>query len=226
MSKSVIFVEKSDNRKTGRVSATYVSQASCPKTCAFRNNGCYAEMGMVGIHSRRLNKSTESNIMSIAKEEAGLIKKASGKYNLRLHVVGDADSDVCAYILSDAADVYMEKNKKKVWTYTHNRTTKRESWGNISVLRSCETVRQAETANQAGFAAAMVVADFKKNTAYPIGRGLVGIPCPAQTKENVTCESCQLCMNADRLQKNKRVILFSAHGSRKGAVKKQLTVLN
>ena len=48
---AVVAVEVSGNRKLGPVSATYVSQRSCPRDCPFLGRGCYAEWGHTGVHS-------------------------------------------------------------------------------------------------------------------------------------------------------------------------------
>lgn len=57
----VIVVENSGDRKLsdGRgigVSATYAPQQTCPDSCELRNNGCYAEVGRIGLHTHRLNR--------------------------------------------------------------------------------------------------------------------------------------------------------------------------
>jgi hypothetical protein len=61
----VIVMERSEDAKLSDpdgmgVSATYVSQETCPADCPLLNNGCYAEIGNVGIHTRRLNKQAKS----------------------------------------------------------------------------------------------------------------------------------------------------------------------
>lgn len=52
----VIVMEQSRNDKLGDMSCTYVTQASCSSSCQFKNHGCYAETGFVGIHTHRLNR--------------------------------------------------------------------------------------------------------------------------------------------------------------------------
>jgi len=51
-------VEVSDNKKIGPMSATYVSQESCPGDCPHMGNGCFAELGVMAIHTSRLNGAT------------------------------------------------------------------------------------------------------------------------------------------------------------------------
>ncbi len=216
--KPVIAVEKSQNAKIGTVSATYVSQSSCPRSCPFFGNGCYAEQGLTGIHTKKLNKSTVTDLVEIAEAEAKGIRGLSGKYPLRLHVVGDCTTDECASIVSSAADEYAEIEGSPVWTYTHAHNTRRESWGKVSVLRSCENMEQVKQATEDGFASAMVVSEFDKETSYDIGDGYRGIPCPQQTGKAKTCVDCGLCQRDAKLRDAKLVVLFAAHGSRKSLV--------
>ena len=165
-------------QKTQAFSATYVSQSTCPTTCAFRNAGCYAECGPMGIHTRRLNNHAEKDIVAIAKEEARMIRNLSGKFPLRLHVVGDCRTEETAKIVADACKEYKAKHDQPVYTYTHARRVRRPAWGQVSVIRSCETVRQCQQAFIAGFAASLVVDKFASPRRYYIGRGMHGIPLP------------------------------------------------
>lgn len=208
-------VELTSNRKLGKVSSTYVSQGSCPSSCVFRNAGCYAELGYVGI----LNKKFDTAISpeKIAEAEAKGISMLTGARPLRLHVVGDCATNQSANIVSKAAEEYTKKFGMPVWTYTHGNTDK-VFWRGVSVLKSCETISQIHEADKKGFASALVVSKFLSDKAYKLDNDFTGIPCPAQTR-GLECATCKLCMNADKLHKLKRVILFEAHGSKKNIVK-------
>lgn len=213
-------VELSDNGKIGRVSATWVAQNSCPPSCPHMGAGCYAESGMAGFTTARLNKAAadhpELAPAAIAQIEAAAIDTLTGKRDLRLHVVGDARTDKAAQLLAAAADRYIARGAAKgknvrVWTYTHARDTRRESWGRISVLRSCETLQHVKAAHLAGFAAAIVIPEHVHDTAYK-SDGFTFIPCPEQTGRAANCQSCGLCMQDTKLHAAKRVIVFAAHG--------------
>src|SRR5206468_1103992 len=117
-------VETSDNAKLGLVSATYASQASCPRSCPFRGHGCYAEGGLVGFQTRRLNRTRSRGPADVARAEARAIDGLTGDRLLRLHVVGDAPTPTAARTLSAALRRYaargmMPRHGKKAWTYTH-----------------------------------------------------------------------------------------------------------
>jgi hypothetical protein len=209
--------------KKGFVSATYASQRTCPKTCFFRNSGCYAEIGWAGCTTNRINKSPIKDPVKIARIEAAQIMNLTGKNPLRLHVVGDCPNRESTIIIANAAKVYSDRYNKPVYTYTHNRTTDRTSWGVISVLRSCETVRQCQQAHIAGFASALVVPEFKQDTRYYIGRGMYGIPCLVQTGKAESCLKCGLCFNDSKLHGNHNVILFHPHGTFRLLIKDRLS---
>ncbi len=226
----VTAVETSDNRKLGAVSATYASQASCPSSCPWFGAGCYAENGPAGFTTRRLNRSETKNALHIAYQEARAIDALTGDRLLRLHVVGDARTASAARVLGLACERYSKRGNaprrgRKTWTYTHAwRTVPRASWGNsVAVLASVETARDARAAMQAGYAAAIVVTAFERDSAYQID-GTTVIPCPNQTR-GTTCKDCGLCRDDERLRADSLVIAFEAHGggNTKGAkIKKTL----
>jgi hypothetical protein len=229
-SPAAIAVETSTNAKLGPVSATYASQASCPRCCPWFRNGCYAERGLVGYQTRRLNRSALHGALRIAQTEARAIDALTGDRLLRLHVVGDARTDAAARELGAAARRYAARGNaprggRKVWTYTHAwRTVARASWGEaVSVLASVETVRAARQAMARGYAAAVVVSAFEREGAYPID-GTTVLPCPNQTR-GVTCRECGLCRDDERLRSAGMVIAFEAHGTGSARVRRTLMSL-
>jgi len=158
---------------------------------------------------------------------------------MRLHTVGDCRTDEAARIVAAAAERYMERGGGPVWTYTHAwRLVDRESWGRVSVLASCETAEQVELARARGYATSIVVDEFADRKLYaiadpPFSPAVVEaahgdaspppggaatpqmrvLPCPAQTRANVTCSSCRLCMNDQGLRDRGYSIGFEIHGT-------------
>ena len=211
MASPVAVVRRSENKKLStnkNVNATYASQATCPSSCPFYKSGCYAECGPIAYTTNRLNDSKEIRPTMIARYEAKKIRQLDAQFPLRLHVVGDCANKKSAEIIAEACSEYSSKFNQVVWCYTHNRTIPKESWGNISILRSCTTPRQAEGALQAGFGVAYTVEKFKSKKRYYVGRGLFGIPCPVQTGLCKSCTDCKLCFNIEGLVKRNNVILF------------------
>lgn len=226
-------VELSENRKLGPCSATYASFHSCPENCAFKDNGCYAERGPVGIISARLTDNAFRSPESIARLEAAAILQLTGRFDLRLHVVGDCKTDRAAKIVSFACDEFTERSKRfrkddqtaSVWTYTHAwQTVKRESWGEVSVLASCETEAQVTEAATRGYAPCVVVDHFESTKAYVTDGGTTLLPCPYQTTGR-QCVDCRLCMKDGKLLQMGVAIAFQAHGPGKSKVRKTLQSL-
>ena len=52
----VLFVEVSQNAKTGPIPASIVERVSCWPGCALYENGCYAENGALALHWDRVSR--------------------------------------------------------------------------------------------------------------------------------------------------------------------------
>jgi hypothetical protein len=215
--------EKTKNVKTGAVAVTYASQQSCPRSCPLYGNGCYAESGPLGMISRRLNKAATEQAatpVNIATAEAAIIRGMSGKKPLRLHVVGDCRTEEATRIVSQAAAEYRAKGGQAVWSYTHAwRLVPRVAWGDVSILASCETLTAVKKAQARGYATAMVVDHHPEDGRATVVDGQKLIPCPQQTRPGVTCASCRLCFDDQKLLERKATITFAIHGSQKKAAK-------
>ena len=223
ITRGVSVVELSANSKVGKVSATYAAQQSCPKDCALRDSGCYAESGRTGFQTRRLNRA-ERNPEQLARAEAAGIRALTGRFPLRLHVVGDCRTNFTARTVAAAADEHRAKFGNPVWTYTHAwRKVRRAAWGKVSVLASCETTEQTREAMDAGYAAAVVIAEHAQATAWRESDVRV-IPCPEQTGRAASCDQCRLCWNADKLLASRSVIAFAAHGGKRAVQAKLIQI--
>lgn len=213
-------VTKSGNKKLGDASTTHAAQVSCPNSCVFKDGGgCYAERGpLAWFVLRNLNETAveiEATAIDVAYAEAAAIDAMDTVVGrpLRLHTVGDCSSDEAARIVSQAADRYMERGGGLVWTYTHAwRDVDRRSWGNVSVLASCENEQDVIEAKDSGYATAIVVDSFEGQSKLHVRGGIKLLPCPSQTKKGVKCSDCKLCFDDDRLMQFDYSIAFAVHG--------------
>jgi hypothetical protein len=218
---------RSGNRKIGDAATTYAAQVSCPRSCPFFDGGgCYAESGRLGVHTNRLNEAAAAegvDAIQVALHEALAIAGMEVVLGrpMRLHTVGDCASDLAARIVSRAAEAYMDAGGGPVWTYTHAwREVERESWGRVSVLASCETAEDVALARERGYAPSIVVEEFADRRLYSQKNAdllqkdeLRILPCPAQTRERVTCSSCRLCMDDAGILARGYAIGFELHGT-------------
>ena len=216
-------VNVSKNSKIGITAATYASRASCPKDCALWDV-CYAKFGHVGFTTDRLDRAVAdagADALDVAVAEAKAISELTSGLPLRLHVVGDCATNRAAKVVSKAAVDYSARFKAPVWTYTHaHRKVKRDSWGAVSVLASCETAKDAKLAMSRGYAAALVTGPHPEDgkAYHDAATGIKIIPCPAQTRDAVQCHQCRLCWDDKRLHGMNAVVGFEAHGVKKSAL--------
>lgn len=235
--KGAIYVSDSRNGKLAgskKVDATYVSiKASCPKDCPLMGEGCYAELGNVGIHVHRLDKQAKKfSALDAARSEAKAIDNAydggpipDGR-DLRIHVAGDSRTLAGTRLINNAIKRWKKRGGGSAWSYTHAwKHVPRNEWTEVSVLASVSNVSEAHEATQMGYAPAIVVAQHPSEKAFKIdGSDTKWIPCPAQTRD-VGCSDCRLCFNADRLHNGGFGIAFAVHGVRKENVKRHLNVV-
>jgi hypothetical protein len=237
MSKGAIYVEGSSNRKilgSKKVDATYASiQTSCPKDCPLKGEGCYAELGYVGITSHRLDDEAEgTSPLAVARAEASAIDnsykggKVPDKRDMRLHVAGDSRTIAGTKLLNNAIGRWKKRGGGDCWSYTHAwRKVPRIQWKNVSILASISNTSEIEDARLQGYAPAIVVPEHPSEKAYALpGSTTKFIPCPNQTR-GIGCTDCRLCFNANRLFDSNMGIAFAVHGVMKEKMKRHLNVV-
>lgn len=217
-------VEKSDNAKTGMMSATYTGYQTCPDTCAlkpvigsqgeFKTAPCYASCDLVGLQMHRLTTASVGvDLIQIQKQECAAIDGLTGKNILRLKVGGDTPNQEYAEALAESCKGYSAKHGKETYGYTHNwRNIPRESFGSISMLASCDSISDIPDAKAAGYATATVVSEFPSGPKLFVIDGQRLVPCPNQVNKKVQCVDCKLCCNDANLKKHNLTIAFIAHG--------------
>ncbi len=237
--RGAIYVKKSGNTKlagkSGRIDATYASiKHSCPSTCELKDKGCYAQNSYVGMIVQRLERRGRGQTpLAIARAEARAIDAAYDGRNippntfLRLHVSGDSRTVKGTRVLSKAVTRWLNRGGSMAYTYTHAwRNVPRSAWNSISTLASVSTVKEAEQALKLGYAPALVVPEHTDDKSYKLnGSSITWIPCPAQTKDDIGCSDCKLCMRDSYLVESKHGIAFAAHGINKNKLKRHLQVI-
>jgi hypothetical protein len=214
------FTPKSANVKTGPIPVSTSSSVTCPSTCPFKGNGCYAESGPLALHWREVtagNRGTDAAgfFDSISKLPIGQLWRHNQAGDLP-HTLGRISRRFIKSIV--------EANKgRRGFTYTHHDITKGE---NLALVRyanrngfrvnvSTESEAAADRAVLAGLPAVIAVPSTETRTHWRTPAGHVVTVCPAQRKEDqfsgVSCSSCQLCQTRDHRQ----IIAFIVHGTSK-----------
>jgi hypothetical protein len=201
--------------------------ATCPGRCRFKGHGCYAQAGFLSFTARKLDDAAIGlSSEDVIREEVRLIDRAfhggaipqdgaCGGRDLRLHVVGDVGNTAGAKMLGQSATRWRQRGGGRVWTYTHCwRFIPRSAWGpDISVMASVEKPAEIEQARRRGYASVIVVEAFPDGAkAFRLAGSTTRIvPCPAETREGMTCIRCRLCLDRDLLTLG-RAIGLRPHG--------------
>lgn len=211
------FVKISSNSKIGKIPATNSSRLTCPDSCPFKLNGCYAD----GYYTRlNWDKVTSGERGSEWPEFLASIKAIKPAQLWRHNVSGDLRPSPNNNELIDSkalTQLATANSDSRGFAYTHYKPSKH----NIAAIRK---------ANKLGFtvnlSANSVAQSIEYKKAYPdlpvvtvapsdidietrTIDGVKVIICPATYKDNVTCKTCKLCSVASR----DSVVAFPAHGT-------------
>tara|TARA_R110000868_G_scaffold236284_1_gene490296 strand:+ start:140 stop:712 length:573 start_codon:yes stop_codon:yes gene_type:complete len=176
-------------------------------------SGCYAESGPLALHWRKVTAGErgldwESFVATIA----SLPDDTLWRHNQ----AGDLPGTGASIDAGKLAKLVNANAGKRGFTYTHksmtadNRQAIREAnKGGFTINLSANNLSHADELSDLDIGPVVVVMPRgATNTLTPAGRKVV--ICPAETRDDVTCETCQLCARRDR---NGIVIGFPAHGS-------------
>ena len=206
------FTRVSGNVKTGPIAVTTTSAGSCPPTCSFKGNGCYAESGPLAMHWRAVTAGKRGGTL----EELCAKITALPRHQLWRH---NQAGDLPGYqgeLDPGAVRRIAEANKgRRGFTYTHYRPTAtnqeivaRANKAGFTINWSAETLEEADefAALGAGPVVCVLPADQLTPVRTPAGRHV--IVCPAATG-NTDCLNCGICQQRDR----QAIVGFPAHGS-------------
>ncbi len=211
---------KSGNEKTGPIPVSTSSNETCPDTCPFMHNGCYAENFRLGAFWRKVSNGTAGVPWSdfIAAVEA-MPNNAYG--NLWRHnQAGDLPGVNHALDTVKLAELVRANARAGMrgFTYTHKplrRAAERKAIADanaagFTINLSGNSPAHADTLAELHIGPVVtVLPDTVQGNAdlhTPAGRRIV--VCPATYRKDVTCASCQLCQRANRTT----IVGFPAHG--------------
>lgn len=215
------FTPSSSNQKTGPIPVSTSSSRTCPPTCPFRGNGCYASSGPLAIHWSQVTSGSRGDNWTVFLDKVRAIASGSlWRHNQAgdLPGLGNRIDSVKLNQLASAS------SQAHGFTYTHKPVIRTEGVpadvirSNLRAVRSA--VRQGFTINLSGNS--LEHADRLARTGLPVATvvppgspssmttpaGNRVIVCPAQRSDR-TCADCGLCARADR----SFLIGFLPHGT-------------
>lgn len=230
-------VPKSDNVKTGKMAVSTSWRGSCPKCCAFRGNGCYAEHGPIkmvwdacGRSSNDLDADWQAFMEQIRALPAGTVFRHNQAGDLIGDMILNGKSNRIHWPTALRLAEECAIAKVRGYTYTHYPVIHQDgSFENVAVNRlvvqemnrmgfvvniSANSPAHADAILDSGLNVPVccnlpgdVMKSGKPTIRSPGGRTIV--ICPAMRKKEMTCRKCMACMSATR----KPIIGFPAHGT-------------
>lgn len=210
---------KSTNVKTGPIPVSTTTRDSCPSSCPFKENGCYADSGPLAIHWNKVtSKERGTNWATFCDKIATLPKGQLWRHNQ----AGDLPVYTKAQSCIDVGKMQeiMEANEgKRGFTYTHhdmgnttNRfTVKRANKAGLTVNLSANSIDEVDYLVDLDIGPVVVTIPEGLPRTMKTAKGRKIIQCPATYKDDVTCASCKLCAVSTR----KSIVSFPFHGAKK-----------
>lgn len=204
----------SKNRKLGGIPASITSAETCPDTCGFFGQGCYAEFHLMRVHWAavgRIGQKWEGFLRNVRALPAGSL--------WRHNEAGDLPGVGRSIAVGPFLELVMASVGRRGFTFTHKRPrTTRELMAfraardaDFTINLSADSLEQADELADLGIAPVAVVVPSSTpatGTLTPAGRKVV--VCPNETA-GLTCRECQLCARPHR----QAIIAFRAHGQMK-----------
>jgi hypothetical protein len=212
---------KSTNKKTGPIPVSTTSEESCPDSCPFRNNGCYAKgFPLKGRWQEVTEKKRGVKYSQFIHQIHALDDNQLWRHNQAGDLVGEIPALVVAGVKFPrvnidigALNALVGANKnKRGFTYTHYDVIKnkknrnavaRANANGFTVNLSANNLEHADQLKDTNCGPVVVVMpkDFTGKTKTPNGHTV--IQCPA-TYKDTNCLDCQLCQK----QNNRAIVTF------------------
>ena len=204
----------SGNSKTGPMPVSISERDTCPRTCAFLNNGCYAETGPLRIHWDKVPERGLTADAFLAE-----IRRLPGNMLWRHNQAGDlphTDGRIDTKFLNGLVSANVGK---KGFTFTHHTLTLE----NTAAIRSANergftvnvSANNPEQAVRLFKASGLPVVTVMSMDApnVQVVDGVKIIACPAEKSDKVACINCGICQKSYAARHY--IVGFRAHGTGK-----------
>jgi hypothetical protein len=204
---------RSDNRKVGPLPVSITSGETCPHSCPFYGNGCYAEYGPLSRHWGIVTSGDRGMGWDMFCDAVATLPEGQ---LWRHNAAGDLPGDGVNIDRRALAQLVLANQGKRGFTYTHYRPDNVNNWNAIfeannagfRVNLSADNLEQADELFDMDIAPVAVALphDQTENTVTPKGRTVV--VCPATQRDDVSCATCGLCQ-----RERPTIVGFPAHGT-------------
>ena len=208
---------KSKNSKVGKMAVTTSTATTCPTSCPFKSNGCYADSGPLKLHWNKVTKGERGDDWSTFIDK---LKDLPAGSKWRHNQAGDLPGDTQDLDSTKCVDLAKANKGKRGFTYTHYDvldnfqnaiTVNIMNHLGFTVNVSANNLDHADKLCDMDIAPVATVLPIEQTTKTVTPKGRKVVVCPATYKDDVSCASCMLCEKWDR----NVVVGFPAHGTSK-----------
>jgi len=179
-------------------------------------DACYAASGPLALHWSAVSNGTRGTDWSTF---VALIAQLPDGQLWRHNQAGDLPGNGHTVDPAALGQLVAANIGKRGFTYSHYRDNASLDWirhanqWGFTVNLSANDLRDADTLadTQAGPVVVVLPSDATQNTRTPAGRRVV--VCPATQRDDVSCETCQLCARP-----RDTIVGFPGHGTRKRVI--------
>ena len=208
---------RSSNTKTGPIPVSTSGRQTCPESCPFRRNGCYADSGPLALHWAAVTNGSRGLPW---REFLAAIRALPAGQLWRANQAGDLWKLGSTIGRAALAQLVEANRGRRGWTYTHHRRTpavilamRQATAQGFTINASCHSEQEADAAIANGLRAVFVVPAAEKRVQWSTADGNRAVLCPAQRTgpgfAGMTCERCRLC----QARPQNVAIVFLAHSA-------------
>lgn len=208
------FMRVSGNAKTGPIPVTTSSRSTCPKSCPFMNNGCYAEYGHLSLHWNKVSNGTRGGSLAEVCEQ---IKQLPKNQLWRWAQAGDLPGDGVRLNARAVASLVKANAGKRGFGYTHYdpalahnaSVIAKANEGGFVINLSANSLAHADQLVRMQIAPVVVVLPSNQTEPLRTPDGNLVAVCPASVRDDIDCARCGVCA----VPGHKAIIGFPAHGT-------------
>lgn len=221
----VLFMQRSQNRKTGPIPVSISERGTCPTSCSLYDAGCYASYGKLGSHWKERGTSASHWLPWV--EFLDRVRTLPEHQLWRHNEAGDLAGTGNFLDWSKLFELVEANIDRRGFTYTHKHDSANDVMlrhandRGFTVNLSADTLSEVDQLcgrgwpymGRSGPVVVLLPEDAPvRGVRTPDGRPVV--TCPAQTSPGVSCADCELCANANR----RSIVGFIPHGQTKGLI--------
>jgi hypothetical protein len=206
--RKVHWISASDDKKTGKVVASYSTKESCPDSCSLKEGGCYA-WGLFYLNV--LSSKIKNGTIKIKPITTALSERLHNVRIVRHRIAGDIVGDV-KETLEECK--LIEREGLINIGYTHHWRAEEAQPLKGYFRASCANLDEVMEARQMGWSPTLIVPKgTPKSISLPNGEK--AFMCPArhgvEGKKDITCNDCTLCRVDEKT--SAKTVMFEVHGN-------------